>query len=377
MLPGQKELSKLLESLYDAASDANLWEPFLQQLAHTCEARSSALVMFSRGHDLYSVSGLWGIDPESSVRYQQYYGPLDIWASRSFSKPTGYSFTSDSIIRHGELVQTEIYNDFFLKYGVAHGLFGVVDNSANTFVSMSLFRSRSDSPFDVCDTEILTFLGPHLQRAFRLHCQFSELTARCEGLEKALDALAIGVIFFGANGQIVLANRAASSLMNEHDGLLATRDGLGAERQTESSLLKKLIFDAVSTANGKGLGPGGMVLVSRSKRPPLQIMVSPIRSLALQFSQPIAAVAFLIDPAKRLRPTTEVLRAMFGLTPAECRVALLLVDGHAPRLIAQMVGVTDHTVRSQIKSIYSKTGVRRQSELVRLLLSISGNSTPR
>jgi DNA-binding CsgD family transcriptional regulator len=29
-----------------------------------------------------------------------------------------------------------------------------------------------------------------------------------------------------------------------------------------------------------------------------------------------------------------------------------------------MVGVTDNTVRSQIKSIYSKTGVKRQSELV-------------
>jgi hypothetical protein len=132
-----------------------------------------------------------------------------------------------------------------------------------------LFRSRSDLPFDVSDTEILTFLGPHLQRAFRLHWQFSELTARCQGLEKALDALVIGVIFFGAKGQIVLVNRVASGLINEHDGLLATRDGLGAEKPEESSLLKKIIFDVVSTANGKGLGAGGMVLVSRSKRPPL------------------------------------------------------------------------------------------------------------
>jgi len=59
----------------------------------------------------------------------------------------------------------------------------------------------------------------------------------------------------------------------------------------------------------------------------------------------------------------------YGLTPAECRVALLLGDGHAPRKIAEMVGVTDNTVRSQIKSIFSKTGVKRQGELIRLLLS--------
>jgi DNA-binding CsgD family transcriptional regulator len=52
-------------------------------------------------------------------------------------------------------------------------------------------------------------------------------------------------------------------------------------------------------------------------------------------------------------------------------MALLLGDGHAPRKIANMVGVTDNTVRSQIKSIFSKTGVRRQGELIRLLLNNS------
>jgi DNA-binding CsgD family transcriptional regulator len=64
-----------------------------------------------------------------------------------------------------------------------------------------------------------------------------------------------------------------------------------------------------------------------------------------------------------------VLRSLYGLTPAECRVALLLVDGHAPRQIANTFRVTENTVRSQIKSIFSKTGARRQSDLVRLLLS--------
>ena len=49
--------------------------------------------------------------------------------------------------------------------------------------------------------------------------------------------------------------------------------------------------------------------------------------------------------------------------------ALLLSDVILPQEIANTVGVTDNTVRSQIKSIFSKTGVRRQSDLVRLLLN--------
>ena len=86
-------------------------------------------------------------------------------------------------------------------------------------------------------------------------------------------------------------------------------------------------------------------------------------------------MAFVNDPLRTHRPTQELLRLLYGLTPAECSGALLLGDGHAPRKIANMVGVADNTVRSQIKSIFSKMGVRRQSELVRLLLNNSGSAT--
>jgi DNA-binding CsgD family transcriptional regulator len=54
----------------------------------------------------------------------------------------------------------------------------------------------------------------------------------------------------------------------------------------------------------------------------------------------------------------DILRTLFGLTPAECRVALLLADGRIPREIAQTVGVSFETVRSQIKSVFAKTNAK-------------------
>jgi DNA-binding CsgD family transcriptional regulator len=84
--------------------------------------------------------------------------------------------------------------------------------------------------------------------------------------------------------------------------------------------------------------------------------------------QTISAVAFVTDASRRPRPTQDILRTLYVLTPAECRVALLLSDGLAPRKIASIIGVSDNTVREQIKNIFSKTGVNRQGELIRLLL---------
>jgi DNA-binding CsgD family transcriptional regulator len=58
------------------------------------------------------------------------------------------------------------------------------------------------------------------------------------------------------------------------------------------------------------------------------------------------------------------------LTPAECRVAILLADGHSPATIAEMVGVSRNTLKTQMSSIYGKTGTSRQAQLVRLLLQL-------
>ena len=254
-------------------------------------------------------------------------------------------------------------------------MFGILERSKSRLASVSLYRDKSRSAFTRCDSRILQFLVPHLQRAFRLHFRLFELRARSEGFEAALDMLPTGIIFIGPKGEVVLMNHAASAVVSESDGLLATRSGLRAERPAESSLLEKTIREATCMSNGHGALTGGTVLVSRHSRAPLQILVSPIRNSAIHTSQAIAAVAFITDPTQRQRPRQDVLRAMFGLTPAECRVALLLGDGHAPRKIADMIGVTDNTVRSQIKSIFSKTGVKRQGELIGLLLSNSGLAT--
>jgi DNA-binding CsgD family transcriptional regulator len=177
-----------------------------------------------------------------------------------------------------------------------------------------------------------------------------------------LDTLHTGVIFLGTKGEIVVMNRSAEKLLAERDGLRTSRTGLLAEHPAESTLLTTTIRQAASSSNGHGISAGGTVLISRRTRPPLQILVSPVHNPVVQTSQRVAAIIFINDPLRPQRPTQDLLRMQYGLTPAECRVALLLSDGHAPRKIAEIVGVTDNTVRSQIKSKFSKTGVRRQGE---------------
>ena len=132
----------------------------------------------------------------------------------------------------------------------------------------------------------------------------------------------------------------------------------------------KLIHDAMRTAEGDGFASGGALSISRRQRPPLHVLISPVRGVDAEARHPIRALLFISDPTARIRPAGQTLADLFGLTPAECRLALLLADGRAPTEITDILGVSRNTLKSQLASIYQKTGTSRQAQLVRLLLQL-------
>lgn len=62
---------------------------------------------------------------------------------------------------------------------------------------------------------------------------------------------------------------------------------------------------------------------------------------------------------------------VYGITPAQMRVARLIVDGHDMVAVAKHLGVSINTARTHLQRMYDRTGVRTQAALVRALLSVS------
>jgi DNA-binding CsgD family transcriptional regulator len=61
---------------------------------------------------------------------------------------------------------------------------------------------------------------------------------------------------------------------------------------------------------------------------------------------------------------TERLRQLYGLTPSEARLAVALTDGETLKSAAERFGISLNTARDQLKSLFRKTNVDRQSGLV-------------
>jgi DNA-binding CsgD family transcriptional regulator len=84
--------------------------------------------------------------------------------------------------------------------------------------------------------------------------------------------------------------------------------------------------------------------------------------------EPPAAIVFVTDPERTPLPSDHEIRALFGLTMAEARLARTLADGLSLETAASRLGVRVGTVRTRLKSIFEKTGCHRQADLVRLIL---------
>lgn len=86
-----------------------------------------------------------------------------------------------------------------------------------------------------------------------------------------------------------------------------------------------------------------------------------------------STIIFIADEMQALNIDPALLQSSYGLTPAESKVALTLLESDSAQEVADKLGTSPHTVRTQIKQIYSKLGVDMRARFVKLLLGLSSH----
>ena len=233
-------------------------------------------------------------------------------------------------------------------------------------------RPRHAPAFDKQDQIFCQRLVPHLQRAIQMHREFAALHGAKDAALAVLDRLPMGVLLLDRGGRALFSNQQARRIFARNDGLIVDRDGLcRAARSDESAILERLIDEAVRTGDGQVAGAGGAARVSRpSGLRPLTVLVGPLgqNRFDLGAATPVAAV-FLSDPEDKPETPAGLLQRLYGLTAMEARLASALLAGATVKDAAAALEIAEGTAREYLKAIFRKTGTRRQSELMTLVLT--------
>lgn len=361
----------LLGAIYEAANNPAQWNDFLARLAHAFNGHGAVLRIFDSQSFCPSVSINHGYDDSFSQAYLDHYYQLDITTPFLKDSPEGTVLNRIDIISDDLLTNSEFYTDFAGKWDMYHMLGSHFIQRPEGTARIAVHRSAGCKPFSAKDKYFMSLLIPHLQRAFDISRCIQRIKVQSESSADVLNRLPFGVVLVDKNSRPVLVNQQAQALDQQEGGINITAKALSAGTSKETQALHQLIEQAAQ-GEGDNPGQGGALFVGRADSPlPLSVLVTPLNSTQnpMGFADPQAAAAvFISDPVQQQQISPEILSSLYGLTKAEARLATELAQGRSLDEIAAAFHVSKHTLRSQLKSIFSKTGLKRQPDLIRLIL---------
>lgn len=375
-----RDYDGLVQSLYRGAIEQPPWHSALPELRAAIDAQVVSLVLRppsagDRGIILNCVRP----DPDKRQPESPLADPNDweltAYREQFFSLDPFINLPLDRIITLDDILSdTELMaSDYYLHYLQPIGLFrilGVDTGEPDGLLARLRFSRRKDEPpFSSGDREKLAQITPHLRQAIEIYARLNHMTSERELYAGAVDQLSVATIILDEKGRLLNTNAMASALLKEADGLSLRGQHLHIEGRNIDKVLQAALANVISAQQA---GETSVVKALRVPRPGgrsalgLVIRPVPVSEWAEGQAGPCAAV-FISDPDQRDSASQQTLGALFGLTPAEANVGILLARGLSLAEVSEAQNISPHTARAQLKAIFAKTGVSRQAELVRMI----------
>ena len=348
----------LINEIYEAAVLPKNWQGVLDRLAEIANAEGALLFAAGPGiprwlsseaiHDVMVewTQSKWFLDNPRGQRL------VPISEPRFLTDFDGLTIE--------EIDASDFYTELLRPRGLGWCVGTSIRSPSGDTLVFSIEKAHAKGPVPRAVAERLDELRPHLARAALLSGRL--------GLERAKTAVAtlqmIGLpaAALTGTGRVISANAAFLANAPNIDV------GAGNLVQFASETAQALLMEAISNVSSCEISFGRSVPVGGTKAmPPFVAHVVPLRGAGLDLFTGALSILFItpVVPGSSLSP--DLLQALFDLTPAEARVASLVANGKTVEGVAFATSSSQNTVRSHLKSIFQKTGVRRQTELISLI----------
>lgn len=364
-----ERLSEVIGSIYQGVTESAPWSGVLHTLLDMLGALHVTLILSpptpqSPGIILNTDT----VSQQGTASYNSHFFALDPFVHL----PKNEIVVADDLLGRRWL-ESPLYREFLKPADVRYVLGSDIHTDDGVECRFRVSRSHDAPPFGAREQMLCRVLLPHLRRAIQLHTRIDYLECERQLFAGTMNRMRLGVINFARDGSVHEINAEARRILGENDGISLLGKNLMVSRNPENRELQALIRQAIS-GSGESKDPSvatAMSITRPSGRTRLGVVVRSVPSAVLpdSFVRPAAAL-FLRDPESSGLPAShELVRRLFGFTRMETELALWLAEGLTIEEASEKMGVTRNTGRTYLRFIFAKTGVTRQSMLVRLLLN--------
>lgn len=359
-------ISKLIGAIYEGPLEHTPWQGLLALLREQMSASCVTLILQPPSEQGKGVMLNVGGSLEGAASYSEGWFAFDPFVDL----PVGEVVTLHEFVGSKALLGSDFYRLSLAPAGI-HDILGADLKLPGEFeVRFRIARSKDAKEFSAQEKALVSDLLPHLQRAILIHARLNKIESERALYAGAVEQLSVAAIVLDENGRLLNASARARELLARNDGLRLVDGGLRLAERGDTQSLQEAIAQVL--ANQRSGGPS-LPRALRVKRPSgaadLGLVVRAVPRNQWSEGKAVPSVAiFVSDPDQQSEAPLAVITQLFGFTPTEATLALLLVNGLTLDEAAAELNVSRNTARTHLRSVFAKTGVSRQTLLVRLIL---------
>jgi DNA-binding CsgD family transcriptional regulator len=365
----------IIRRIYDGLLEREQWPNLLSAVTRAFGSTYSAIVTRSRQTGSVRILATDFLQRERQRAYEAHYArlsPLSFFRWKGVA--VGEVLTDDSYADYRTYLRSEIYNDFFRPLNADHLMFIEFRRDHSEQKSLVLRRGRDAGRYSQESVRRLKALGHHLFNAERLAVKIGRAARGVTDFSAMLERLAIVAFITDRNGKIHYMTPAAQQFLVHSDALTALGGRLTARHTVAEGQLQAAIRNCVDSMDHPDRGSWRILHTSspagRNSSP--TVFVSAMMwTDGESDTRPMSLVIVNDHRDERMVVTHEIAR-LYGLTPAEGKVAVALCKGCSLIEYAASANISVLTARTLLKRAQEKTDTHSQAELVSLLLRRSG-----
>jgi DNA-binding CsgD family transcriptional regulator len=370
-------MSRLVNAVYAAGSDPSKWQDFVEKL-HALFPRGPTVLY---GHDAKADRFLGmlhdGLSPEDNMRFIQHYAAISPFTKAILNSPLSQPQRTFELCGFDRLRTTEYFNDFMLPRKGGRGAAMVLyrQESRSLFLTCECdFRRGDEAELQIVDA--MRLLSGHMMQSFDMMRRLSGQKIDRANVDHMINLVRDAAYVLDAKRRVLTMNPKAAAMMKAEKSAGSKRgELLFADMEAQQFLLEA--FADIENSNLDKLTSthfiheaDGRKIVSvcplAAKSHDSDSMIYEVVAETLPF-----AVVVVTDIDQQSSHSMALASRLFGLTTAESKLAAAMAVGDDLQHYADTNGLSIHTVRNQLKSIFSKTDTSRQLELGLLINKIS------
>ncbi|NIB38326.1 helix-turn-helix transcriptional regulator [Pseudomaricurvus alkylphenolicus] len=376
------QFSEITACLYRGTLEHPPWKTFLSKFRKMLNSQLAVLTLRPPSPDDPGLL-LLDRDDESDIDSNAKAYANEFYAFNPFTNlPPGEVVTLDEHVDHRVFFESDYYQNFLHPAGV-HQIMGlelVLQNQVHA--SLHLTRSEEMPTFNEEEKQKVRQLIIHLEHALTIHSELNSIESERSLYDQTVARLNLGIILIDSKLRVVRVNEVAEQLLDNRPDISIRDNKLSLADYTKNKQLRNILTAALETQkSGEPHVTQALCLDDDYSGGAFHLVIRPAQRLDWSENQDDPAIVIsLSDLTIHTDASLKLLKQLFQITPAEGRVALKLANGLSLDEACEALDIRRTTARAHLRSIYSKTGVARQNQLVSLILrslaALSGAEGP-